>query len=251
MAKNRKSKRRIKKRKRVLKFLLFVMIITFLYLFVFKTSLFNIKNIKVLGKNKMSYEKIVKISQCIKGENIFKFSKKLGEESLNRLPYIKRSKIKRRLPNTIIIEVEEREEIAIIPYIGSFVYIDEEGYILSIEEKKGEIKLPQIFGLELIDLEVGNNLYDILKEDSVKDFINLSKQARLLQSMKYINFSDNNNIKVELENGIKVAFGPLDNVKYKISFLLKILEDVKKKNLDVRTILFNKGDNPILVIDNK
>lgn len=227
------------------------MIITFLYLFVFKTSLFNIKNIKVLGKNKMSYEKIVKISQCIKGENIFKFSKKLGEESLNRLPYIKRSKIKRRLPNTIIIEVEEREEIAIIPYIGSFVYIDEEGYILSIEEKKGEIKLPQIFGLELIDLEVGNNLYDILKEDSVKDFINLSKQARLLQSMKYINFSDNNNIKVELENGIKVAFGPLDNVKYKISFLLKILEDVKKKNLDVRTILFNKGDNPILVIDNK
>ncbi len=227
------------------------MMITLFYLFAFKTKFFNIKKIEVLGNKKMSYEKIVNSSTCIKGENIFRISKKLGEESLNRLAYIKEAKIKRKLPSTIVIEVEERKEIAIIPYIGSFVYIDNEGYILSIEEKKGETELPQIFGLELVDLEVGNNLFEQLEGENIKNFIVLSEEAKLLKLMKYVNFSDDNNIKVQLNNDIKVAFGPWDNVKYKLSFLSEILKDIEKKDIEVRQILFNKGDNPIIVIDNK
>ncbi|NMB27533.1 MAG: FtsQ-type POTRA domain-containing protein [Tissierellia bacterium] len=249
MKKSKSYKR--KARKRILKLFLFILILTLLYLFIFKTSFFNIKNIKVMGNHKMDYDKIVKASMCIQGENIFKINKRLGEESLNRLPYIKQSKIKRKLPKEIVIEIEEREEIAIIPYIGSFVYIDEEGYILSIEEKGGKVKLPQIFGLDLIDLEVGENLFKQLEDDNVVDFILLSKQAKLLSLMKYINFSDSNNTMIELNNGVKVAFGTIDNVKYKLSFLFNILEDVEKRNINVKQILLNKGSNPIIVTDDK
>ena len=251
MEKSKSYKRRIKKRRRILKLLLFVLVLTLLYLITFKTSFFNIKYIQVVGNHKMDYNKLVKTSMCIEGENIFKINKKLGEESLNRLPYIKQSKIKRKLPKGIIIEIQEREEVAIIPYIGSFVYIDEEGYILSIGEKNGEIKLPQIFGLDLINLEAGENLFEQLEDDNVMDFIVLSKQAKLLSLMKYINFSDNNNIRIELNNGIKIVFGPIDNIKYKLNFLLKILEDVEKKGIDVKQILLNKGENPIIVTDDK
>ncbi len=250
MNKTRPSKRKIKKRKRILKFVLFILIITLLYLFIFKTSFFNIKNINVIGNNKISYNKILKASMCIREENIFKINKKLGEESLNRLPYVKNSKIKRKIPNTIIINVEEREEIAIIPYIGSFAYIDYEGYILNIEEKNGNIDLPQIFGLDFLDLEVGGNLFEQLDDNGIKEFIVLSNQSNILKFMKYINFSDSNKVMIELNNGIKVAFGTLDNIKYKLSFLYNILEDIDKKNLNVKQILLNKGKNPIIVTDN-
>lgn len=249
MKKSKSYKR--KARKRILKLFLFILILTLLYLFIFKTSFFNIKNIKVVGNHKMNYDKVVKASMCIQGENIFKINKKLGQESLNRLPYIKQSKIKRKLPKEIVIEIEERKEVAIIPYIGSFAYIDEEGYILSIEEKGGEIKLPQIFGLDLIDLEAGKNLFEQLEDDNVMKFIVLSKQGGLLSLMKYINFSDSNNIMIELKNGVKVAFGPIDNVKYKLSFLFNILEDVEKRNINIKQILLNKGSNPIIVTDDK
>ena len=90
-----------------------------------------------MGNKKLSYDKIIKASMCNIGENIFKINMKKGEESLKRLPYIKECKIKRKLPNEIIIEIEERKEVAIISYIGSFVYIDKEGYILKIGRKKG------------------------------------------------------------------------------------------------------------------
>ena len=56
---------------------------------------------------------------------------------------------------------------------------------------------------------------------------------------------------IELNNGVKVAFGTIDNVKYKLSFLFNILEDVEKRNINVKQILLNKGSNPIIVTDDK
>ena len=220
-----------------------------MYLFAFKTNFFHIDSIKVTGNDKMSYDEILNASTYIKGENIFNISKKKGQNSLEKLPYIKKAEVKRRLPRSIIIQIEEREEVATIPYIGAYIYIDEEGYILSIDEKKGEAELPQIFGIELIDVIPGENLFNEEDKQVYRQFIAFSRQRELLPLMKYINFSDNDNIMIELIDGIKVAFGPLDNVKYKLSFLSKILEDMDNKEIHAKQILLNKGDNPIVVTD--
>ncbi len=248
--KRKSSNRKRLRRKRILRFLLFILVAVLGYLFVFKTDVFHIKNIRVVGNEKLSYEDVVRASLCTKGENIFKISKKIGEESLNRLSYIKSSKIRRKLPDQIIIEIEERREKAIIPYIGSFIYIDQEGYILDVKENRKE-GLPQIFGLDLKEPKIGENLFDLLKRKDISEFILFSDGSGLLSLMKYINFSDNKNTILELNDGIKVAFGPLDNVKYKLSFLYKILDDIEKKDINVKQILLNKGDNPIVVTDGK
>lgn len=250
MDKGKRTKRRIRRRGIVLKLFLFVLILILLYLFVFKTNFFNIKEIKVVGANKMSSEEVIKASSCSKGENIFRINSNVCEESLNALPYIKSSKIKRNFPDKITIEIQERKEVAIMPYIGSFVYIDDEGYILSIEEKEEEeekIELPQIVGVELSDIEVGNNVFEILDIHSMMEFIRLGERSSLFSSMKYIDCNDENNIIIELKNGIKVAFGSLHNVKYKYSFLHHILEDIEREDRDVKQILFNKGDNPVII----
>ncbi len=247
--KKTKKHRGKKKRKSFLKFILFILTFGIIYLFVFNTNFFHIEKIQIVGNEKMSYGEILNASTYTKGENIFKISKKQGEENLNKLPYIKEAKVKRKLPKSLIIQVEEREEVAIVPYIGAFIYIDEEGNVLSIKEKKVQGELPQIFGIELVDVIPGENLFDDEDRQAYREFIKLSKQRDLLKLMKCINFSDNNNIDIELIDGIKVAFGPLDNVKYKLSFLYQILKDLDKKEITAKQILLNKGENPIVVID--
>ena len=177
----------------------------------------------------------------------FKINKNYCQDSINSLAYIKGVEIERRLPSTIKIKVKEREEVAAIPYIGALVYIDEEGCILNIEEKSGEINLPQIFGLDLVNLKIGDFLFK--GEEEKLDFLRIGKSNNTLKQMKYINFSSEENTMLELKNNIKVAFGPLDNVKYKLSFLNEILKDIDKKELKVKQILMNKGDNPILVVE--
>lgn len=254
MGKTKKTKKRKRKKGIILKIILFVLMLALLYFFIFETDFFNIKNIKVVGIKEMSYEEIVKASPCLKGENIFTINSDLCEKALDDLPYIKSSKIKRSFPDIITIEIQERKKKAIIYHMDSFIYIDDEGYILSIEEKEEDeekIELPRIVGLELTDVEAGNNVFEILDMRKMIEFISVGEQSNLFSSMKYIDFKNKNNLIIELKNGIKVAFGSLYNVKYKYSFLDHILEDIERENRDVKQILLNKGDNPVIITGNQ
>lgn len=188
---------------------------------------------------------------CNKGENIFRIDLDKSEESLKKLPYIKDCRVRRDFPDGIIIEIAERKDAAAIFKSGSVIYIDEEGYVLSIEEQKDDISLPLILGLEQIDYEIGRNIFDETSIENIEEFIVYSKELNLLDIIKQMDFSDEKNIIIGLNSGTNVAFGPLNNVKYKLSFLNKMLEDIDNKNIKAKQILFNKGENPIIVRDNR
>lgn len=231
--------------------LLLIIIFVSLYLIIFKTDYFNIKSIEVTGNKKLSYDTIVNASLCNKGENIFRINIKKGEESINRLSYIKYCKIKRKLPNKILIEVVEREEVAIFPYLGTIALIDKEGYILTIENDDNSLQLPRIIGLEPDEIKVGENIFYMIDREDVQQFINTAVQLGLLSKMKYVDFSDEKNVVFQINDNTNVAFGSLDNVKYKLSFLIKIFEDLNDKGIKAKQIFFNKGENPIIVTDNR
>lgn len=247
----KRSKRRERNRKRILRLFLFVLTILAIYLLLFKTDLFNIKSIEVVGNQKLNEDQIIKASLCRRGENIFNISKKKGVESLMQLPYIKEANIERKLPDKLIIEVVERREIAIIPYIGSYIYIDEEGYILKIEGQNEEVDLLRIDGIKLENPNPGDNLFHLFENDSIMEFFTFGNSSNLLTLMKRVDFADKDNIIIDLIDGIKVAFGTLDDVKYKLSFLNKIIEDIREKDIKAKQILFDRGDNPIVVTDDR
>jgi len=227
------------------------MIFVLSYLVVFKTDYFNIKYIEVIGNKKLSYDSIVNASLCNIGENIFRINIKNGQESIKRLSYIKNCQIKRKFPNKILIEVEERKEMAVLPYSDKVAIIDREGYILAIKKSSKELKLPKIIGLEQIEMKVGSNIFSMIKRNDVYQFINIGDQLDLLNKMEFIDFTDEKNIVFQTKDNTNVAFGSLDNVKYKLSFLIKIFEDLNEKGIKAKQIFFNKGENPIIVTDNR
>ncbi len=241
-----------KRRKNILRrYFLLAIILIILYLFIFKTDYFNVKDIEVIGNKKLSKTDIIRASLCNKGENILKVNIKKGEESIRRLSYIKDCQIKRKYPNKVVIQVEEREEIVAMPYINSTALIDKEGYVLAIERDSKNLKLPKIIGLDQIEIEVGDNVFHKVKIENIEQFIGIAEQLGLLEKMKYIDFSDEKNITFQINENTNVAFGDLDNVKYKLDFLIKILEDLAKKDIKAKQIFFNKGENPVIVTDNR
>ena len=234
-------KRTSKSRKNILrKVFLFTIAIILSYLFIFKTDYFNVKHIEVSGNKKLTSQEIIKASLCNKGENILKFNIRKGEESINSLPYIKNCRIKREFPDKIVIQVEERMDAAVVPYSNSFAIIDKEGYVLSIEKDDKNFQIPRIIGLEPKEIKVSDNLFYKLQIDNIEEFIDLADRMGFLNKMEYIDLSDDRNIIFKINNGTNVAFGSLDNVKYKLGFLIKILEDLNKKDIKARQIFFNK-----------
>lgn len=253
MIEKRKVDRKAKKKRKGIIFFIFLMIFFIFAMFAFKTNWFNIKSIEVEGNKDLYANQIVRISGNFKGENIFRLNTRKIGINLEKHPYIKKAEVKRKLPDKLVITILERKESFIIPYKGAYIYSDGEGVALKIEPGIDDENIPKVVGVDIKKPEIGEEILSKKGKhiNEIGKTIKVVDEVNLLGEIEIIDFSEKGNINIDLKNGIKVAFGPLDNVKYKLSYLYSILDDISKKDLNCKYIYFNKGDNPIIVTGDK
>lgn len=245
MKKPTRVEKKMKRRRNFFRFILSLILISLLIVFALKTDFFVINDIKVIGNKNITKDTLINASSINIGENIFKISISSAEKSIKKLPYTKEINIMRKFPKGIAIEITERKEMAQIKDISSFILIDEEGQVLDIKDNNKE-NLPIIIGLKIKNKKPGNNIFLDIDSKNKLDFIKEGYDLGLLQKIKEVDMADNNNINLTLIEDIGVAFGTLDNVKYKLDLLDEILRDIRKDQIPVKMILMNKGDNPII-----
>lgn len=245
--------KKIKRKKIKLIFIIILLLIAIFIVLYSKTSFFNISSIEIRGNEKITDEKIILASGIIIDENIFKINMKAIEENLILHPYIKQAKARRRLPNKIVINIDEREEAAIIDYFGSYVYIDNEGIILNVLSEKDDDQKIQVRGLELDTIEIGKQISIREKnvEEGLLNLINLSQKYTSDYPFEIIDLVEEGKTTIYIKNGGKVEFGALEDVEYKLNFLLSILQELENKNQSYKTIHLDKGDNAIIIKDDE
>jgi cell division protein FtsQ len=245
MKKPTRVEKKMKRRRNFFRFILSLILISLLIVFALKTDFFVINDIKVIGNKNITKDTLINASSINIGENIFKISINSAERNIKKLPYTKEINIMRKFPKGIVMEITERKEMAQIKDISSFILIDEEGQVLDIKDNNKE-NLPIIIGLKIKNKKPGNNIFSDIDSKKRLDFIKEGYDLGLLEKIKEVDMADNNNINLTLIEDIGVAFGTLDNVKYKLDLLDEILRDIRKDQIPVKMILMNKGDNPII-----
>ena len=150
MAEDKKVKKK-KKKNYLLRIFMFAVICAALY-FLLNLSFFDVAKITVKNNNFYTAEQIIET-----GENIF-FESRTGriKSALLEDAYIKNVKVSRRLPSTIVIDVEERTEAAAVKYGDIYIILDESGLVLRHSEV--EPKLTLLEGLTLKSIEPGKAL---------------------------------------------------------------------------------------------
>lgn len=240
---------RKKRRRKIFLIILFTLIVgTLILMFMLNSELFSVKTIKVKGNKKVETNKIALFSSIQKGENIFKFSTKDAESGIIELPYIKDANLNRKLPNQIVINVEERKENIKIKDASSFIILDKEGYILDNREDADE-SLTEIIGLNIANKNIGYNIFLESEEKTKVDFLEESDRLDMIKLFKIIRIEDIKNVNILTFNEIEVVFGSASNVKYKLDLLNEVLKDIEKKDLKAKMILMDKGDNPVVVLE--
>ncbi len=239
--------RKMRRRKIFFTILLMIVTLSAIFILIVNTSFFSIQNIRVLGNNKVLKNKIVLVSSIQEGTNTFKVDTKYAEDNIRKLPYIKSVKIKRKLPKEIIINVVERREIIQIKDISSFIILDKEGYILNSMDTKNE-ELTEVIGLDTLNKGIGENIFQENEADK-SEFILEAERKGIIKRSKIINMEDITSINILFFNNIEVVFGTIDNVKYKMSLLNEVIEDIEGKELKCKMILMDRGDKPIVVLE--
>ena len=222
-----------------------ITIITLIFAFIFKSDFFLIENISVEGNYIVSIEEIINTSGIDVGSHIYNYNKNESKDRIRNFSYIKDVEIKRSLPKDVHIVVEEREAYLQFAHLSSFILIDKEGYILDIKDSKVE-NLPVFIGFNIEDHTIDN----ILEETEIKkleSFIADESTTDIISKMNEIIYEDDYNTNINLINGISVAFGQLNNVKYKLTLLNDILIHIEENQINTDTILMNKGENPVII----
>ena len=218
-------KRRLRRKKKRLRpfgiFILICIIAAFM-----ASPVFAVKEFKSNVSENYTKEELLNVLGFKEGMNIFRAKFMSGSKKLKENPYIERGKISISLPDTVIITVEERKVRGNIYKDGSYLYIDQSGRVLDIEETPNTAS-PIIEGLEFSEYNYGEVL-------SVKNTASLSTAVSISQLMEKYNLSgytitldvsDVNNITGKINNA-DITLGSMIRMDEKIRTLTAIIPNI-------------------------
>ena len=210
-----------KKHHYLLKFFSACVAIALLYAFMM-SSYFDVEKIKVEGVVNFSDEQIVEMSGLKTGKNIFKIKAGKAEDRIETDPHIAKATIKRDLPKTLVITVEERLPAAQVPYDEQYVVIDGNGYILSVGDKADGAAVIKGLTLKGEHITAGTDI-------KVKEAAKLDEALALLHSAAGEGFDLTKNLLIKGEPAM---------IKRHIENgdITLILKDLKEKDITKGTI---------------
>lgn len=195
--------------------------------FLLCSSLFNIKNISVSGNNKLSENKIISLSSLEIDTNMFRYNKSEIAKKIKENAYIESVKISRKLPSTIKIDIEEREATYMLQFADSYVYINNQGYMLDISNEKLDIPILVGFTTDLSNIKAGNriNVEDLKKMKMVIEIYETARANELNELITKIDISNPKNYTIALEKeGKTVYLGDGTELNPRMLCLKSILE---------------------------
>ena len=238
--KNLHKNKKINKKKKVvskkLKIILPIIAIIFLVMLLLSSRLFNIKTIEVEGNSKISDEKIISLSSIELYTNIFRINKRNIREKIKENAYIENISISTHLPSTLILTVEEREPKYMLQFADSYVYINNQGYMLEISNEKIDIPILIGFTTDLSNIKAGNriNIEDLKKMDMVIKIYEAAKSNDLGNLITKIDISNDKNYTIMLETeGKRVYLGDCSDLNTRILYLKSILEKSAGQNGEI------------------
>lgn len=228
---NQKVKKKKRKIKGIVKFIIFILLISGIIAFL-KSPFFTLQKISVKGNNKLTATEVIKLSKIEINKNMFQKNLLFLNKNLKKNPYIKNASLKIASSSEIDLDIEERVEKYYISASNKFYTIDNSGMILkeSITEPTNVIKL-SMFKTELSNIKVGEKL----SESDIKDIEDISN---IIKNYIYTIKSDieiseayyNEKIGyvVNLSQEKKVVYlGDKNKMETKILYLKKIIEQEK------------------------
>lgn len=228
-AKNRVDKK-VRYGKIKIYFLIFFLLSTIIFIILFKTNFFEIKQIFVSGNRAVSSDEVVSYSGIQIGDNIFKIKLSEAKEKIIKNPFIKDVSIDRKLPNKLTIDVMERKKLAAMLYMGMYFIIDKDCVILYTAHEIEDMYV--IDGFEFESFLKGKKI-KVNNEEDLKKIVELCNllESSNLTIVPKIAYEDQN-ITLYINENFKVKFGRGENLSKRFTVFKAIYNDLASKNVD-------------------
>lgn len=106
----------------------------------------RVADVIVVGREETSHEDLLKAVGVKRGQPILAFDPAAARARVERLPWVRRASVERRLPGTVVVRVQERSPRALWQNKGVFALIDAEGHVILRNDLERFARLPVVVG---------------------------------------------------------------------------------------------------------
>ena len=91
---------------------------------------FKVDEIFVIGRRETAQKDLLAAVRLARGAPILAFDLQAARKRIEALPWIKTASVERMLPDTVLLNIEERQPLALWQHKGAFALIDSDGEVI-------------------------------------------------------------------------------------------------------------------------
>lgn len=193
---------------------------------------FQIEEIQIEGTDIYSGQDVIELLDIDKGDNLFLSSIKASNEDLTRLmPYIRNFKIKRNLPDTLIVSVEEAEAVCVAKTDVGYAVLSEDAKVLEHLSAMPD-NMTVLNGLDILDVAPGHVVLTDNEDDLyiLRDILS-TLQASELNKIDSVDMADTINIYIYYDNRLRIEIGTVNNIENKLKRAKEVIERLESDDI--------------------
>lgn len=221
-----RQKRRRRKGNNTLWYLLILVFMVTTTIVLTTTVFFKIKTITVTGCERYDDRSLIISSGILLEENMFRLKDaQIREKLVDEYSYIAGVKIRRKLPDTIVLEITEEIPFGAIDAGAGYTLISESGRVLECNTPVLPEEMPVVMGFSEETPEQGSYLEES-DSDNVKRMRLIVDAVRKIDFPYYtiIDLSDPYNLKLFYKDQFEIVLGTDSSLEYKLELILKVIE---------------------------
>jgi cell division protein FtsQ len=111
------------------------------------SSRFALRTVEVSGARRIGSDQVERLAGVVRGENLFALDTHAAERKLLENPWVKSARVVRELPNTLRVELGEREAVALAAIVDGLYVVSAEGEPFKKVEPTDPVDLPVVTGI--------------------------------------------------------------------------------------------------------
>ena len=191
---------------------------------------FRVSNIEVTGAKRYSQSEIIAASGLKAGTNLMLLDRSAAEDRIYaRLLYVGSVTVSRRLPNTVVITVDESSTFAAVDSDSGTWIVDRNGRVIDkLSTKKNQTDTYiTVSGLKGVKPQKGQTLA-VSKDDEAKlaylrDLLAALSGAGISKDVSALSVDNSANPEMTYMTRFKVRFGRDENLESKLSLLAQVV----------------------------
>lgn len=203
--------------------------LTFIYAYSYllSTPYFEIKEVSVRGLKELTEKDILTLAAIPPRQNLLAANTDAVVKRIFANPWVKNIYAGRELPDRLVLEIRERNPVAMVKYAGDFYLMDNEGSVFKKLGKGDEVDLPILTGINGMEKEKSKLLLSSL---NLLKTISTSGRYPYLGAISEVSLDDVFGLSLLTDTGLYLKLGTGD-YENKLKQLNIVMADVEKRGM--------------------